>query len=549
MKKIIALQFFFFTSILLAQNNGHLTVGFESNSQYYMDDEKTGDFTEENRYRSNNYLKVDYSISKFHFGMQAESYEPMSLLNYSPDYNQTNIALYYAGYKSKKLEVTAGYFYEQYGSGLILRSWENRQLGINNALRGAKVKFSPSENIEFSALYGNQRSGFDVSDASIYGFNSEINISSMLKAETWNLDLGFSYVGREEVNNTPTPDYDFNDLTNAISGRVSFSKNNFYSSVEYISKSNDAVIIFQNIRNTKPGNAFLFDVGYGKKGFGINATFRRIENMSFYSERSATGNIYNQNIINYIPALTKQHDYLLTNIYVYQAQPQVSFQDPTLIKIGEVGGQVDVYYTLKKKTSLGGKYGTKIALNMAYWAGLDGDFDFENLNYDADPLGIGEKYFSEISLEIRKKWSRKWSSIFYYVNQSYNKRYIEGARGNIKTDIFVSEATYKLGSGKSLRFEAQHLWTQDDKKNWTGATVEFNLNSKLAVYANSIYNYGNEEETKRINYYNLGGSYTKGAHRFTLNYGRQRGGLICIGGVCRFVPESTGITANIVLSF
>ena len=547
MKKIIALHLFFFTSIILAQNNSNLTVGFESNSQYYMDDEKTGDFTEENRFRSNNYLKIDYLISNFYFGIQAESYEPISLLNYSPDFNQTNIALYYAGYKSKKIEVDAGYFYEQYGSGLILRSWENRQLGINNALRGVKVKFSPSDNIEFSALYGSQRSGFDVSDASIYGFNSEINISSILKVDTWNLDLGFSYVGRKEVNDNL--DYNFNDLTNAISARVNFSKNNFYSSAEFVAKSNDGLIIFQEVRNVKPGNAFLFDFGYGKKGFGINANFRRIENISFYSERNATGNIYNQNIINYIPALTKQHDYLLTNIYVYQAQPQVSFQDPTLLKIGEIGGQVDLFYTLKKKTFLGGKYGTKIALNMSYWAGLSGDFDYENFDYSADTFGIGEKYFSEISLEIRKKWSRSWSSIFYYVNQSYNKRYIEETFGNVETDIFVGEATYKLGSGKSLRFEAQHLWTQDDKKNWTGATLEFNLNSKLAIYANNIYNYGNDDESKKINYYNLGGSYTKGAQRFSLNYGRQRGGLICIGGVCRFVPESTGLTANIVLSF
>ncbi len=547
MKKIIALQLFFYTAILFSQNNNNLTIGFESNSQYYMDDEKTGDFTEENRFRSNNYLKIDYLISDFYLGIQAESYEPMGLLNYSPDLNKTNIALYYAGYKSKKLEVVAGYFYEQYGSGLILRSWENRQLGINNALRGGKVKFSPSDNFTFSALYGNQRSGFDISDASIYGFNSEINISSLLKVETWNLDLGFSYVGRTEVNNNLN--FNFNDLTNAISGRVNFYKNNFYSSAEFVSKSKDGVIIFQEVRNVKPGKAFLLDVGYGEKGFGINANFRRIENMSFYSERNTTGNIYNQNIINYIPALTKQHDYLLTNIYVYQAQPQVSFQDPTLLKVGEIGGQIDLFYTLKKKTLLGGKYGTKIALNMSYWAGLSGDFDYENFDYNTDAFGVGEKYFSEISLEIRKKWSRNWSSVFYYVNQSYNKRYIEETFGNVETDIFVSEATYKLGSGKSLRFELQHLWTQDDKKNWAGATVEFNLNSKLAIYANNIYNYGNDEESKRINYYNLGGSYTKGAQRFTLNYGRQRGGLICIGGVCRFVPESTGLTANIVLSF
>lgn len=547
MRKLLVLKLFFLTVFIQAQQNDNLTVGFESNSQYYVDDEKTGDFTEKNRFRSNNYLKIDYSISKFSFGVQAEGYEPMSLLNYSPDFNNSNVALYYAKFTSKKIEATAGYFYEQYGSGLILRSWEDRQLGINNALRGGRIRFYPTENVTLSALYGNQRSGFDVSDASIYGFNSEFNISSMLKSNSWNLDIGLSYVGRKEENDNT--DYNFNDLTNAFSSRLNFSVNNFYSSAEFVSKSSDAVIIFDNIRNTKPGNAFLFDVGYGKKGFGINANFRRIENMTFYSERNATGNSFNQNIMNYIPALTKQHDYLLTNIYVYQAQPQISFQDFALLKIGEIGGQVDLFYTLKKKTTLGGKYGTKIALNMSYWAGLSGDYDYLNFEYDADFLKFGKKYFSDISLEIRKKWSSDWSSVFYYVNQYYNKKYIEETFGIVETDIFVSESTYKMGIGKSLRFETQHLWSKDDKKNWVGGTLEFNLNSKFAVYVNDIYNYGNDNETKRIHYYNLGGSYTLGAQRFALNYGRQRGGLVCIGGVCRFVPESTGLTANIVLSF
>lgn len=547
MRKLLVLKLFFLTVFIQAQQNDNLTVGFESNSQYYVDDEKTGDFAEKNRFRSNNYLKIDYSISKFSFGVQAEGYEPMSLLNYSPDFNNSNIALYYAKYTSKKIEATAGYFYEQYGSGLILRSWEDRQLGINNALRGGRIRFYPTENVTLSALYGNQRSGFDVSDASIYGFNSEFNISSMLKSNSWNLDIGLSYVGRKEENDNT--DYNFNDLTNAFSSRLNFSVNNFYSSAEFVSKSSDAVIIFDNIRNTKPGNAFLFDVGYGKKGFGINANFRRIENMTFYSERNATGNSFNQNIMNYIPALTKQHDYLLTNIYVYQAQPQISFQDFALLKIGEIGGQVDLFYTLKKKTTLGGKYGTKIALNMSYWAGLSGDYDYLNFEYDSDFLKFGKKYFSDISLEIRKKWSSDWSSVFYYVNQYYNKKYIEETFGIVETDIFVSESTYKMGTGKSLRFETQHLWSKDDKKNWVGGTLEFNLNSKFAVYVNDIYNYGNDNETKRIHYYNLGGSYTLGAQRFALNYGRQRGGLVCIGGVCRFVPESTGLTANIVLSF
>lgn len=76
-----------------------------------------------------------------------------------------------------------------------------------------------------------------------------------------------------------------------------------------------------------------------------------------------------------------------------------------------------------------------------------------------------------------------------------------------------------------------------------------NLNPRLGFYVNDIYNYGSNKENERIHYYNVGGSYTIGAHRFALNYGRQRGGLLCVGGVCRVVPESSGITANIIMSF
>ena len=50
-------------------------------------------------------------------------------------------------------------------------------------------------------------------------------------------------------------------------------------------------------------------------------------------------------------------------------------------------------------------------------------------------------------------------------------------------------------------------------------------------------------------YYSVGGSYSKGRTRLGVNYGRQRGGLICVGGVCRYVPENTGVTANLTVSF
>ncbi|MDA9316452.1 DUF6029 family protein [Polaribacter sp.] len=547
MKKITLFIFILFSLFSFSQENSSLSYGFESNSQYYLDDAKTGDFLESNRFRSNSFFKIDYFYKNFYAGLQVESYQPKALLNYSPNLDKTNLGLYYIGYKTKKIEFTLGHFYEQFGSGLILRSWEDRQLGINNALRGGRIKFSPKEYLHFTGFYAKQRKGFAISKGNIVGFNSDIDFSSAFKFENSSFNAGFSYVGRSQER-TET-NFDYNNRTDLFSTRLEFTKDNFYSTLEYVAKGKDAVIIQNQIKNAKKGAALLANFGYAKKGLGINATFRRMENMSIYSDREANGNIYNESVVNYLPALTKQHDYLLTNIYVYQAQPQVSFQDPSLLKSGEIGGQLDVYYKLKKGTLLGGKYGTKIAINFSSWHGLKANYDFSGFDYETEFFSFGEKYFSDISIEVRKKWSKQWNSIFYYVNQSYNKRYIEETFGKINANIAVGEATYKMGKGKSLRFEAQFLATNEDKKNWVGGTIEFNATSKLAVYINDIYNYGNDDIDQQIHYYNAGGSYTVGAHRFALNYGRQRGGLICIGGVCRTVPESTGISANITMSF
>lgn len=547
MKKILLFTVILFSTLSFSQENSFFSVGFESNSQYYLDDKKTGDFLFPNRFRSNNYLKVDYGIDNFYFGLQLESYEPTALLNYAPGFDKTNLGLYYAGFKTNKLDITLGHFYEQFGNGLILRSWEDRQIGINNALKGARIKYSPTDFIHLTGLYGKQRIGFGVSNGDIFGFNSNFNLTSLLKSENYTLNVGFSYVGRSQEKEPSN--FEYNKLTNLFSSRLEFSKNNFYVNTELVSKEKDAVILVNQIKNAKKGSAFLVNFGYSEKGLGIDATFRRMENMNIYSEREASGNVFNEAIVNYLPALTKQHDYLLTNIYVYQAQPQVSFQDPSLIKSGEIGGQLDVFYKIKKGTFFGGKYGTKLAVNTSFWYGLKGENDFPNFEFDNEILGFGEKYFSDISLEIRKKWNKSWSSIFYFVNQSYNKRYVEETNGQIDANIIVAESTYRMGNGKSLRFEAQHLFTNDDKKNWIGGTVEFNVTPRLGIYINDIYNYGNDATSEQIHYYNVGGSYAVGAHRFAINYGRQRGGLVCVGGVCRFVPESTGVSANIIMSF
>ena len=181
LKKIVVAAFLGCTLFTFAQvdstevkrDYGRVFGGFESVSQWYLNDKGRGIIQPEDPIRSNNYLFVNYQIKGWTAGVQVEAYEKNALLNYNPEFDGTNVATYFINYKSNKFDITAGYFYEQFGSGMLLRAWEDRALGINTALRGGRVIYRPSDNIRLTALYGQQRTGFNVSDGKIYGFDSD----------------------------------------------------------------------------------------------------------------------------------------------------------------------------------------------------------------------------------------------------------------------------------------------------------------------------------------------------------------------------------------
>lgn len=532
--------------------------GLESNSQYYLDDDKLGDFIFEDRFRSNNYLLLNAKYKKFTTGIQVEGYENQALLNYNPEYKGTNLGTYYLNYKSNKIDITLGHFYEQFGSGLLLRNWEDRALGINNALMGARIKYQSTDNVLIKALYGKQRTGFGLTDSNIYGLDADFALESLFKLENSFLNFGMSYVGRQEKIEIENPN--FEEITHGIAGRLDYSKGSFYASTEYNYKTADAILDTQgNLNNdfVKEGNAVTLNTGFTQKGFGVDMTLRRIENMNFYSERTptkyntipeSTSINYNDKILNYTPGLTKQHHYNLANIYVYQAQAKVDFSDATITKAGETGGQIDLFYNIKKDTKLGGKYGTKVALNFANWYNLAGEYKIFPADYDTKFFGVSQRYFTDFNLEVTKKISKSLHTNFAYINQYYNQRLIEGG-GIVTTNIIAAEASYLLDKGRSIRFQGEHMWAEGDRKNWVGGTLEYNFNNKLGVYVWDMYNYGNSNEVNQIHYYNVGGSYRKGASRIAINYGRQRGGLVCVGGVCRNVPQSKGISLSFNTAF
>jgi hypothetical protein len=546
---LVAILCLFTSHILISQDSGNFFGGFESNSQWLQDDEGLNILAPQERFRANNYLTLNYNLGKFTAGIQYESYLPLALLGYAPNLEGNGIGTYFLNFKHESLDITAGYLYEQFGSGLILRFWEDRQLGLNNALKGVRVKFSPTDYLHLMGVYGEQRNGFETSAGVTQGVDAILDLGQLLEVEDLFLDLGGSYVGRYQDNlgslNLPS-------AVNAYSGRIDILYKNFSAGFEAIHKEPDVLVnegIITNNEELYKGSAVLLNLGYSQRGLGLNAALRRIENFSFYADRFAEGNEFNQELINYVPGLTKQHDYQLTNIYVYNPQARLLILD-TQTQAGEMGAQIDGFYTFEKDTPLGGKYGTKISMNFAYWAGLDAEFDVENNGYKSKFIGMdGDRYFREFSTEIRKRWTDKLSGIYTYTNVIIDKGITDGSPlGNedILANIAVLEHTYRFGGGKALRFELQHLWTEDDNKNWAATLLEYNFSPRLGIYVTDSWNYGGEDQT---HYYNVGGSYTKGRTRLAVNYGRQRGGLICVGGVCRLVPENTGFSMNLAVSF
>lgn len=554
MKKLLLCAAIFASTLSYSQEEGSFFGGFESNSQWLLDDDglkeletDQGFVAPEDQFRSNNYFQLNYNYGKFTAGVQYETYLPSALLGYSPDFDNGNgIATYYLNFKNEQLDITGGYFYEQFGNGLILRSWEDRQLGINTALRGVRIKFDPYPYLGITGVYGQQRNAFEVSEGVINGMDVNFDLGMAAGFGELDLKLGASYVSRYQDRGTNEA---LPSNVGAYGARMDWSIGNFNGGIEGVIKEEDALanegVLVSN--RLYDGTALQVNLGYSQKGLGINSTFRRLENFSFYSDRLAEGNQFNQQLINFVPALTKQQDYLLTNIYVYNAQPRL-IADQLEQRAGEVGTQTDVYYTFPKE-SFFGKYNTKIAANFSYWGGLETTF-YEDASYDVEFIGKGDRYFRDINFEVKNKWSKTFSSVLTFQNVIADKGVVLGGplgvQGDIKSNVVVAEGTIQLENGKSLRMAGQHLWTQQDRKDWAGGVVEYNFNTRFALYAADAWNYGGDGE---IHYYNFGGSYTQGRARLGMNYGRQRGGLICVGGVCRFVPENNGFSMNLSVNF
>lgn len=523
---------------------------FQLDAQYYRSDTLIGAPDVDEKMLMNAFTNLLYTQGDFTAGLRFESYlNPIN--GYDPRLEGTGMPYRFISYKTGDFEITAGNFYEQFGNGLILRTYEDWNLGIDNSLDGVRVKFNPMQGIALKGVYGKQRYFWDKSPGIIRGFDADFSVNDLIKPLSESSTRIFAGAGiiskfqkDEFIIADPGFRLDLPENVSAFAGRFNVSTTAFNFTGEYAHKINDPSSINNFIY--KPGQSLYLTGTYFRPGLSIMVSAKHTDNMSFKSRRTEASSALD---INFLPPLTKQHTYKLSSMYPYATQPN-----------GEVAYQGQVIYTIKRNTKAGGPYGTYITANYSMVHALNRKPVNDTttigqrgtLGYEANLFDAGdEKYFSDFNIEVSRRMNPNLKISLQYLNLFYNIDVIEGHPGDpdVKANIGIADIQYKLTPTKTLRVELQHLSTKQDKGDWASAMVEYTIAPKWFFSISDEYNYGNSDKDKRLHYYNASMGYTHHSSRIAFTWGRQREGIVCVGGVCRFVPASSGLMLTITSSF
>jgi len=454
-----------------------------------------------------------------------------------------------------KAQLTLGTFYEQFGSGFILRNYEQRSLGVDNSLLGARLAINPVKGVNIKALSGLQRRYWSWDKESlISGADLDLNLSEWFAAMSdagHNLTLGGSWVNKYEKADEDIIADDFHyrlnvpEFVNAFDVRAQYQYEGFSLLGEYAQKSQDPNSL--NNYTYGKGSVAMLSMTYTEGSLSLLAQAKRAENMGFRSIRKSSP-LCSAGYINHMPAFTLDHTYALAALYPYATQME-----------GEWAFQGQVGYNFKRKTTLGGKYGTKVKLNYSLVKGVENNLEKGAKGSDGADNGwfaMGDTYYQDLNLQVDKRLTKEFELHLMYMYQQYNKGVVQLEGGNIYSNIFVAEGKYKFNKKYSLRGELQYLTTEHESDDWYFGLLELSMAPHfMFTVSDQIGRTVNTDPTVQKDYgdithfYTFAFTYNYNAHRAMLSYGRTRAGYNCTGGVCRYVPASKGLTINYSYSF
>jgi len=422
----------------------------------------------------------------------------------------------------QNLTITAGYIYDQIGSGLLFRAYENRGLLIDNALVGVHLKYQVTNNIYFKAFTGQQKFLFSTYKPIIKGFNAEgdfnignVHISPGVGIVNRTLDQDnmttiVSAINSQDSATRFVPKYNnyaFSAYTTLTAGDFTWYAEGAYKTAEAILKD--------NILQYTDGNAQYTTLGYARKGIAINFTGKRTEN---FVMRTSPNEVLNRGLTNWQPIVARLRPQRLMARYTPASQD-----------ISELALGADVLIAPNENLN--------ITLNGTYINTL------ENVTLYREGYLEGEYHgFKDFILN---------AGVQYMVyNQSIYQ--VKPLVPNVISWIPFFEITYSISDTKSIRTEWEYQNTAQDYGSWIFGLVEFDVAPKWSIAVSDMYNVNPgplAPSATGLNYYNIFVAYTKGPHRFSLSYVKQVEGINCTGGVCRYEPAFSGVKFGVTTQF
>jgi hypothetical protein len=552
MKRLVHLTLF--CSIIVSANlcaqGSHLSGSLQSNANFFVSDEKRVEpgisLYDFQKFGAESWLNLNYSNWGFDMGLRFDLFNNSNLLNPTSAFTDQGIGRWFIRKSVGKLELEGGYMYDQIGSGLIYRAYEERSLMIDNALFGIKAAYALNENWKIKGFTGRQKQQFDLYNTIVRGANLEgfIKPDSL---KNFSFAPGIGVVGRTyspetvgQIVNTIAfyaPQDSTNGQYNTYAGTLynTLTAGDFIWYAEGAIKSKD--VIFdpflvgtkgeKGLISNRKGYSAYTSLAYSKKGLGATVELKRTKDFSF---RQSPFTLGVQGPINFLPPMAKQNTYRLTTRF-----------SPATQEIDEQAIQVDLRYKLNKKLSVG-------------------------LNYSDIQFTDGTRLYQEITPEFTWKQKRKWQFTAGVQLLNYNIFVYQGKKEDLVEVVTpYMEYLYKFSGKKSIRFEAQYLRPKKEKMEygaWLNGLVEFGMAPHWLITVTDMYKLKHQKidelpadkRDDKIKYDDLHFptvqiAYTHKANRIGLSWVKQVEGINCAGGICRYEPAFSGARLQINSSF
>ncbi len=555
--------FLIFQSGYAQDGKGQFSGNLASNVNFFMRDTAIG-ASDQPQYDhqfvgSESWLNLNYSNWGFDVGLRFDLYNNSNALNPRGSDNVQGIGRWFIKKRVQKLHISVGHLYDQIGSGIIFRTYEERPLAIDNSLFGLRLKYNLSEDWVLKGMLGKQRRlvppAISIYDPMVKALSLDGFYAGEGEGSNWSIAPGIGIVNRtlddaymtnwtSKVESTEGKgEIESRHNAFAVSAYNTLSAGNFSWYIEGAYKTAETLfipppdtVVVNSLEVEElikgSGNIFYTTLSYAAKGLGATLEYKRTDNFRLRINHDVE---LNSGMLGFLPPVTRVNTYRLTARY------NAATQD-----LGEQAFQADISYKVNKKLLL-------------------------NVNFSNITTLENELLYREIYAEATYKYKRKWQLISGIQLQNYNEEVylFKTDKGIIQTITPFAEFLYKFDRKKSLRVEAQYMNTNSqwagksfsqykgnnrDYGDWVFLLAEVGLAPHWIFEVSDMYNLvpvspAPGKAAKALHYPTLGIVYTKKSNRFSLRYVKQVEGVVCTGGICRLEPAFSGVKFTLNSTF